>query len=177
MDIVKSYVNRENKAVIKCPECGSRKTVPVGKFKGAKHVLSVKCGCQHLFEVQLDFRGKYRKDADLDAFYASKDTNLDGFYVKVGTNDNNPLVEQKTGSISVNCKIRNISLSGILLTPLGHHNLKVDDRLRVRFFLDDQKQSLIDKKLVVRRVHGKDVGCEFLDADMYDKTLGFYLLP
>ena len=68
-EISKIYVNHDGVAVIECPECEARKTVKVDKFKGSRHILKIKCSCQNLFQVNLEFRKLYRKMVRFSGHY------------------------------------------------------------------------------------------------------------
>ena len=72
--------------------------------------------------------------------------------------------------------VKNISLSGIGFETLTGHQLKVGDEVTVKFALDDVSHSVIKKKVIVRVVKDKYLGCEFKEPAQYDKALGFYLI-
>lgn len=175
MDEIKVFVNSANNAVIVCPRCGIRKSSHVEQFKGAKHTIKVRCTCNHQFTVHLDFRKNYRKETDLDATYLKKDVDLTGYYVNLSRGDD--WDESNADKQAVNCKIKNISLGGIGLQPMGLHMTKEDDALRVRFRLDDAKRSPIDRNVVVVSISKNLVGCRFTEPMERDQALGFYLLP
>jgi hypothetical protein len=141
-------------AVLKCPSCEKVKQSKVDKFKGARHVLKVRCSCGIYFLVNLEFRKTYRKE-----------TNLTGKYTLLPE-------EIHQGRIV----ITNISKGGVGLQIPGVHKLKEGDNLQVQFVLDDVHSSEIDKKVVVRLVEGEHVGCEFAEASSHDKAIGFYLM-
>jgi hypothetical protein len=82
-----------------------------------------------------------------------KKTNLIGYYSRL------PACKESHGML-----VKNISQTGIGF-------------VRVTFTLDDAKQSKIEKNVVVRVIEDKYVGCEFTDPSIFDKTLGFYLMP
>lgn len=158
------FVNQENMALFHCPHCGRMKHVSVLQFKNKKHSLQIKCACKETFKVDLNFRKKYRKTTDLD-----------GYYCKIPVDEG-----LFAGKNKPNCKIVNISMGGIGLR-LGHvHSLKLGDELLVDFTLDDKKQSHVQRKVLVRHVGENGyIGCEFSDSDqpVYEKTIGFYLMP
>jgi len=153
-DIQKVYVNQDNIAVIKCPACEQIKTSNVDQFKGTRHVLNVKCSCQEVFMVSLEFRKAYRKEIKFSGNYT--------------------LLPEQIHSGRM--MIQNISKTGVGMQVLGVHRLAVGQKLRVTFNLDDKHNSLVDKKVVVRLVEGSYVGCEFLEVTMHDKAIGFYLM-
>lgn len=158
-------VNNDNLAAIKCPHCRNMKLISVHKFKGVKHSLKIKCTCNNSFSVSLDFRERYRKS-----------TNLHAKYVKV---DHDIKKADRQAEPNLKCKVADISLAGLALTIIGTHNLQVGDELIVDFFLDDKAHTHIKRKVIVRAIGQGFVGCQFDEADspLYDKALGFYLMP
>ena len=150
----KAYVNKEGVATLTCPYCDLVKTTTVEKFKGSRHVLRVKCACLKNFIVQLEFRKAYRKEIKLVGDYAILP---DRFTV---------------GRITV----VNISKTGIGFQVLGGVYMKEGDMLQVKFNLDDVHNSLMEKKVIVRLIRDKYIGCEFAEQNTQDKALGFYLM-
>jgi hypothetical protein len=148
-------LNPDNIAVIKCPQCGTARTVNAAKLNNPQGPLKARCKCGAVFPVLFEVRKVYRKE-----------TRLHGNYVK-----DSPGEEQ--GRIIV----RNISQSGIGFTTLTEHNLKQGDKVRLKFTLDDKRRSEIEKNGVVRMVNDKSIGCQFTDSDQRDEALGFYLMP
>lgn len=155
-------VNKENLAAIKCPHCATLKLISVKKFKGDKHSLNVKCTCGNSFSVSLDFRAKYRKS-----------TNILGKYSKIEPN----IAASKTPQQK--CKIVDLSLTGVALSMPGPHELRAGDELVISFTLDDNVATAIQRRVVVRVIGQGFVGCQFdeVESPVYDKALGFYLMP
>ncbi len=155
-------VNKENLAAIKCPHCATLKLISVKKFKGDKHSLNVKCTCNNSFSVSLDFREKYRKS-----------TNIPGKYSKLEPN----VAALQTPQLQ--CKIVDLSLTGVALSMPGPHELHVGDDLVIAFTLDDKAETAIQRRVVVRVIGQGFVGCQFdeVESPAYDKALGFYLMP
>lgn len=175
MDEVKVFVSQSGSAPISCPRCGERKIVVVEKFKAAKHTIKVKCPCGHQFTVHLDFRKHYRKAAEIDGFYNKKGLDLSGYYVNLSRGE-----DWDAGAVdrrSVNCIVKNISLGGVGLAPLGRHVIEEGDELRIHFVLNDKKGTVIDRKVIAVSVTKTLVGCQFTEPGDHDKALGFYLLP
>ena len=165
MEKIKAFVTPDNKVALHCPHCNLVKQVSVAKFKGDKHTLKVRCSCNNLLNVELDFRQKYRKK-----------TNLNGDYtVLTYGNQRKKMIDKP---LFHKCLVVNISLTGLGLIVAGH-GLKIGDGLRVRFTLDDKKKSEIDRIVLIRVIEHNYIGCEFNDDAyyQYDKTLGFYLMP
>lgn len=153
-EIQKVYVNQDGLAVLKCPVCEAIKTSKVGDFKGERHIVKVRCNCKNVFTVNLEFRKNYRKETKLsgDFFGLTKE------------------------GVRGKLLILNVSKGGIGAQVIGMNTNRVGDELRVKFNLNDQHQSQVEKRVVVRLVKQNYIGCEFLDASVQDKALGFYLM-
>jgi len=150
-----TYVRPDNTAVLTCPHCGRQKTIQAETFKGAKHKLKVKCGCQNVFTVHLEFRKRVRKK-----------TNLRGTYIN------------NTQNTSGNVIIKNISVSGLEFTSYDANDFKVNDELTLNFNLDDEHLTEIRKDVIIRDVRRNSIGCEF-DQDQnlaFDGPLGLYIM-
>jgi hypothetical protein len=159
MEPQKVYVNPDDgRAVLKCPHCGAAKTRYVGKFKGGKRNVKVKCKCQEVYRVSFEFRKAYRKDARLQGFYAKLPQGRD--WGKMIVTD--------------------ISLTGMGFSSMMKHGLKKGDEVKLRFNLDDARGSKIEKKAVVKWVTDTRVGCEFKTSGAEDETsdqaLSFYFM-
>lgn len=143
-----------NSATLICPKCGKSVVVNVEKYKTINKPIKVKCKCGHVYLISLEIRKFYRKDIELPGIYI-----------------NNSRDKQKG-----NMMIKNLSLGGLKFAVNHMSNIAVDDRIIVKFTLDDRKKSEIKKQGVVRNVYKNFFGIEFLDDD-YNKELGFYLMP
>lgn len=154
-EVQKVYVTPSGSAIIKCPDCEMVRTLVADKFRGAKHILNVKCSCKNIFRVNLEFRKFYRKP-----------TNLPGKYV---------LLPEKIHHSRT--MVANISQGGVCFHILGGHQLGDGQEIQVCFSLDDHHRSEIDRQAVVRFVEKNNVGCAFTDnSSAPDKALGFYLM-
>lgn len=152
--IPKTYVRTDNIAVLICPQCGRQKEVLADIFKGKNHKLKVKCLCQNVFEVTLEFRDRPRKK-----------TLLSGTYINHSKDDS-------SGKIVV----ENISLTGLAFRSFVVTNFNVGDELSVEFALDDEHQTQIKKKVIVRNVNKRFIGCEYESSeDISSNLLGHYL--
>jgi len=160
MQTEKVYVNLDDDtAMLKCPKCGTAKIGYVGKYKGSKRSVKVRCRCQSAFDVLFEFRRAHRKD-----------TNIQGYYAKLAEGEDWRKIV-----------VTNISLTGIGLLSNGMHNLNMGDELKLRFNLDDPRRSKIEKEAVVKWAEDVHIGCEFIMSVSYDETsdkaLDFYLMP
>ena len=155
MEPQKVFVRGDGTTVLNCPFCRHARTVSVEKIKEKKKIIKVKCSCQMSYSVSLELRKMYRKS-----------TSLNGRYVNQSLNN-------ETGMMIV----KDVSMGGIGFEAVGRCRIEVEHELEVTFTLDDTHSSVIKKQVVVKIVRDKFVGCEFIHAHEYDKSLGFYLLP
>jgi len=154
--VAKTYVRPDNTAVLTCTHCGIQKVVMADLFTGRKHKLKVKCSCQKVFIVYLEFRNRVRKKVYLRGTYinhSQKDSS--GFLI-----------------------IQDISVTGMSFTSLDLKNFKVDDELRVEFTLDDEHRTEISKDIIVTDVRKKSVGCEYDSSEevAFGSPLGYYIM-
>lgn len=151
----KIFVEDDNMARILCPGCGAAKSANVEKFRGQKKTLSVRCKkCGGNFSIFLEFRAAVRKKV-----------HLNGYCKKVGTNKWHKIVVKD---------ISHVSQTGIRIT--GPHNLKEGDEVGIKFTLDDENHSEIERDTVVRWVKNREAGLEVTNNAPYESKLGFYLL-
>jgi hypothetical protein len=160
MKMRKAYVREDGTTVLKCPFCSYSRTVSVDRFKDKKKVIKVKCSCRKSYSVILELRKMFRKT-----------TRLKGTYVNHSQQDDRGILIK--GKMVVN----DVSMGGIGFETTGKCTIQKNDDLEVTFTLDDTHSSVINKRVVVKVVKGKYVGCEFEHSNEYDKSLGFYLLP
>jgi hypothetical protein len=156
----KVYVKPDDgTAMLKCPYCGTTKTGYVGKFKGARRHLKIRCACQSIFRVLLEFRQTFRKESELQ-----------GYHTKL-----------PYAGVWGEMLTTNLSISGVGFVTLTRHELSAGDEVKVKFTLDDGRSSKIEKKALVRWVKERNIGCEFTASvgydDTYDTVLNFYLIP
>lgn len=71
--------------------------------------------------------------------------------------------------------IRDISRAGVGFENMDSVLVSKGDTLRIKFKLDNGKRTLIEKKVIVKIIRDKYVGCEFKDLALEEKELGFYL--
>jgi len=156
MEIEKVFINENFDGLLICPHCKKRKLANFSTFRDSKRrTLKVKCTCESHFRILIDFRRSHRKK-----------TNLDGAYTKLSDS-----------KVKGKMQVLNLSVSGIGFITRDLYVLSLGDRVRIRFTLDDQKQSEIEKESVVRTVKGNYVGCKFTNPSQYEKVLRFYLMP
>jgi hypothetical protein len=117
--------------------------------------IKAKCTCGKMFRCAVEFRRYYRKHV-----------NLPGQFTNQRNGEEGPIT------------IVRISLGGIdFFSPTSEHLFMENDILDVSFSLDDANHTGINRKVRVKSNKEKNIGAVFLNPQMYDKELGFYLLP
>ena len=154
MQTVKTYVHSDGTATITCPVCSNLKRTSVTALKYEKHVLKVRCSCNTVFRVLLDYRSHYRKPVNLSGTYTTRHQ-----------------YKQCKGLT----QITNISTGGLQYRVVGLNRLHPGNILDLDFQLDDKQCSPIKKQALVRYTHKNVVGCEFIDKSDFDRALAFYL--
>ena len=145
-------------ATFTCPKCEATKTVDVSRYAKKGQTVKVKstCGCGHTWTSVLEKRKVYRKNVSLQGHFTH--------FV-----ENNPVSK---GSMEVT----NISAGGLKIKLLEPSALRVNDKLRVEFRLDDARQTLISKNLLVKNIDGLHIGLAYTRSETDDPALGFYLM-
>jgi len=156
MKIQKSFVKTNDTASIRCPGCGLVKNINVGKFRNNRHTLKTRCSCGINFLVALDFRRHYRKPTVIIGMYSL----IGGSYSGGGQ-----------------MQVHNLSRSGVGFSISGVHNISIGQKALLNFRLDDKKQTVLTKKVLIKNVRKNTIGCEFINQTHIGKDLGFYLQP
>ena len=156
MEKRKLLVKDDDIANIVCPFCRETKNLSVSEFKEkGKRDLRVKCACDKIFEIYLEYRRHPRQETRL----LGKSINLSNH------RENQDVI------------IKNISLGGVGLCPFSRsHNTRKNDKLQITFTLNNSKQTIIDTNVSVRAVAEDYIGCEFNTTDHFKTSLGFYLI-
>ena len=141
--------------MIVCPTCDTAKAISVAQFRNRQHLIKVKCKCGNVFKVHLEFRRHFRKPTDLEGTYDLTPPAIGGGKIKV----------------------INLSLTGACFEVRGIHDMKIGQKGSLVFTLDNRKQTILFKQVVIVTVNGNRIGCEFVEDRAFEKELGFYLLP
>ena len=153
-DFKKTYVRPDNTVVLTCIHCGRQKVVMADTFKGYKHKLKVKCSCNNVFAVNLEFRTRVRKRS-----------HLRGTYINHSQGDSEGVLT-----------VQDLSVTGLSFTCLDVTKFKEGDELSIQFTLDDEYQTEISKKVIVRNIRQRSVGCQFETAEeTFGSPLGYYI--
>ena len=156
MESIEAFVNKEHYTAFTCPFCQRTHRVSVAKHKGIKHSIIAKCTCNEQFKITLNFRQFYRKSVNLSGEVLNVSTGTKVWYALT---------------------VLNLSMSGIRFKVIGPKDIEKGHRLNVRFTLDDQQGSAIDKEVRVVEMRDDQYGCEFLNLAYEEKELGYYLFP
>jgi hypothetical protein len=173
----KVYPNDNNIIAVICPKCKKTKEIDATPFLKKQGLVNLTfrfkcefcdCGhkdCQECKEgsctnsntniITIERRKFFRKKVDLPGFLVSADG--------------------KRHSI----RVLDLSRTGVGTKVQIPHTLQVDQILQLEFTLDDGKETLIKKQLVVRKINDKVVDGEFTETENYDKNdkeIGFYLM-
>ena len=155
MEAKKVLVKEGDVAIITCPFCRKTKKMSVAEYKEKrKRELRIKCSCDKIFCLCLEYRRHPRKPARL----LGKSVNLSK--------------RKETQNII----IKDISVSGIGYLTFKKHRTQKDDRLQLAFELNDINNTAIEAHATVRVASEDHVGCEFNSTDNFKTSLGFYLL-
>ena len=152
--VPKTYVRPDNTAVLTCPHCKYQKVILANKFKGHNHKIKVKCLCQNVFMVVIEFRKRVRKKTFLRGTYINHSQKDSGGYLV----------------------IENISVTGVAISNVDVNKFKVGDELSLEFALDDEYGTEIKKEAIVRSVRQSNIGCDFeKPEDDFGSKLGYYI--
>jgi len=154
MTNIKAHVRDNNTATLTCPACGIIKHIEADSFRHSRHTITVRCRCQQIFTVLLDFRRHYRKQISLTGSYE--------------------IINQ--GGIGGGLiHLYNISRGGGGFSISGLHRIKKDQELLLEFQLNDKMKTVLKKQVVVKSVHQNNIGCQFMDNVEMERALGFFL--
>lgn len=146
------YVDNAGLTVLRCPNCGTSKTIDTNNKNFAFKRFKAKCKCGASIRGRFEFRKYYRKYVELTGSYRDRKTGIKGKIV-----------------------VENISLSGVGFRCLRKHDFQKGDQLELNFNLDNPAKSAVKLWVEVQRVRDGLVGVKRCDADIEKPELGFYL--
>ena len=147
-------------ATITCAHCTRKKRLDRSQIRAIGTRLKATCICGSVKYVHIELRREQRKTV-----------NLEGIFIH-GPGDWSAMQPDDWGGI----RIHDLSHHGIGIKRFDKADVRLGDRFRVKFTLDDTARSVIQKEVVVRSVVGNTIGCEFASQDACDVTIGFYLM-
>jgi PilZ domain len=148
----KVYVDDSNQATIICPNCGFEKNLDVTNFRETHKRLKAKCRCGEVFRLSLEFRKHFRKKVRLHGEY----------FVRGKTEKGEIIVED-------------ISLGGIRFESLNPHYISREDKVELRFALDNSMKTEIQTPVKIKWIIDRNVGGQFFDPKSIEQDLGTYL--
>jgi hypothetical protein len=152
--MINVYVNQDNCITFTCPNCNRPASINVDNLKKKISPLKVRCACETIFNLDIDYRVYYRKNANLSGTYRSI---------------------QPYSSREDDILILNISREGIGFRVFTGQKIKVGNRLELKFNLDDKKKTPLCKEVEVITVDRDYIGCHFIDTKNFEQALGYYL--
>ena len=167
MEYQKVFLDEDYTATIRCPKCKHEKVVPLEKLTG-KHRIKIRCKCKSVFGVLVEMRRTFRKEVNLEGRFIN--------YYQDKKWGKTLSESQLTNIKPINCKVTNISLKGIALVAPENVKVEEGDHMIIKFILDNSVSTEPEKETIVKSVVGTRIGCEFIDSDRDDSTLGFYFL-
>ncbi len=151
--IQKAYV-KDDTITIVCPSCHINKTIPATNFRGQNCPLEIRCKCGHSFSLYMEFRK-----------YPRKETFLPGDYT----------LEKLSSREFGHTKVINLSLQGACFEVRGLHDITPEMKGELVFILDNEEQTLLFRKVIIRSVRGSHIGCEFIDPGNSMEELDGYI--
>jgi hypothetical protein len=137
------------------------RTVNIADYTGLDKAVKIKvrCPCGHQYPVMIERRRQFRREVAFP-----------GTYTRIVNGR-----EMGRGSMVV----KDVSRTGLKIRVPDAQHLNAGDTLEVAFRLDDTRKSQIQKRVVIRKKEGGDLGVQFLASDAgnpSDKAIGFYLM-
>lgn len=152
------YVTQDNKARFVCPECKKEWVKDVSAFVAIENAkrIKAKCTCGNSWSCIFEKRRFFRKEVSLHGLYIYKP----------------PGRPQYKGDMEV----LNLSLKGLRIKLDVDWEFKIGEWLEVRFQLDNKARTTIRRKVQIKNISGRSVGCSFRETESEDPDIGFYLL-
>lgn len=163
----KVFIREDGTVHIRCPKCMNVKVVPYDKIP-RRHRLKVKCKCGTVFNVHIELRKSFRKDVNFEGIFLFIDQDLR--WGKMLSES----IETKIKPI--NCRVINISLGGVCLSVKENVEINENDRILIKFELDNSASTRIEKTAIVKKIKDSTISCEFDESAHNDKDLRFYFL-
>lgn len=153
----KILINSLDTATLVCPHCGQKSVIQVSEYKLSKEITRIKCRCLcgNTYPAILEKRN-----------FSQKDVQLSGTYQRVGK------IFQNGGMT-----VKRINSRGLTLRINTNTTRKIrpGQKLKLEFVLDDAKQSIVKRHVVVTAAGGRFVTVDFNSQEHFD-NLGHYLL-
>lgn len=141
-------------ATLRCPKCNRKKTMQLSQHNIQRPRTRIKCHCccGHTFRAVLERRGQTIKKIHLWGTYTSREH------------------DRWSGRMTVN----RLNSRGVALMLNITQKITPGYKLQLEFVLDDAKQSMVKKEVVVTAADGPYISAEFSSREHFD-NLGPYL--
>jgi hypothetical protein len=147
------FADAEGKVVLHCPACEKSRREPAANFP-TNVPFRVDCPCGASYEIEIEVRKHFRKSIEFDGL----------------------LSRLEPEGLSEKVAIVNLSYGGCGFNASPKHGLRMGDRIKVCFTLDDAMKTMVRKEANVCFVKGRYIGCEFAQsAGGLEPDIGFYL--
>jgi len=153
--MVSALLKADGSALVVCPGCQRKFNIKAPDFEklGKGYKVNGKCPCGESFIISFDRRRHPRHGMEVSGAYHHDKHNYRGLVT-----------------------VRNISLSGIGIELNTERSMLSGDSVTLRFNLNDENKSFIDKKAVIRqKQHKTYFGLEFVGETPPDDPLYSYL--
>ena len=152
--IVWTRVDAAGTSTVECPYCGQRKRIRIPRIDSRESDVKIKtkCTCGKSFFLAFDKRRHSRKN-----------TNLTGGYLH--------LRREYRGLVT----IKSVSKSGVGIELNSERAMLKNDKVLLRFNLDDERKSYIEKQAKIKRSEGLKFGLEFMEPLAEHDPLQRYL--
>ncbi|WP_041273004.1 hypothetical protein [Desulforapulum autotrophicum] len=150
----KIVIDNLDTATLICPGCNRKRTLLLTQYKIEKPVTRIRyrCGCKETFYAVLERKGQTAREMNL-----------------VGT-----CTSREEKHWSGRMTVKRLNAKGVTLMLNIRQKIMAGNKLLLEFVLDDAKQSIVKKQVVVTATDGSYVSAVFLSQEHFD-NLGPYL--
>ncbi len=155
----KLFIDSDNTVTLNCPQCSKSRVVDASRYMDRDRTVRIqaKCSCGHSYPVTLERRQQHRKPVLLRGTFT--------FDPPHG------MSAPCRGSMTV----VNISRNGVRLRFNTMPDFRIGDLINVEFMLDDTRQTLINRDVLVQNIAPPFAGVKFYRRHHLDNVIGFYL--
>jgi hypothetical protein len=173
----KLFIGENNLVTVSCPRCGKSREIDATPYLHPQNAAQItfkfrcrSCDCGH--KTCQECNENHCANGNSNVFQLERRQLFRKKVHLAGT-----LIDR--GGKKHPIRLLDISRTGIKMSVYSIQAITVGQRLKVEFTLDDAKESLIKKEIIVRKSAEKLITGEFTDAQSFDhddKMIGFYLM-
>jgi len=132
----------DGSSMVQCPFCERHKKIVLPQIEGLNSGIKIKakCECGRTFFLGFDKRRHPRKITNLTGGYFHERREYRGLMT-----------------------IKSLSKSGAGIVLGSERRMLTHDKMILRFNLDDESNTYVEKKAKIKRVEGLEFGLEFID--------------